>query len=88
VPAGKVVGELATEVKKYLNASAPVGVHLADQLIIPFAMAGGGMFRTTGISAHTSTNIGVVESFLDVEISTEREEQGGTAVAVRRLPGW
>ncbi|MEO1173185.1 MAG: RNA 3'-terminal phosphate cyclase, partial [Myxococcota bacterium] len=41
VPAPRVVAELATEVRGYLAADAPVGVHLADQLMIPFALAGG-----------------------------------------------
>jgi RNA 3'-terminal phosphate cyclase (ATP) len=49
-----------------------VGQHLADQLLIPMVLAGGGSFRTLAPSGHTKTNVEVLRHFLDVEIRTEQ----------------
>jgi len=68
VPAEKVASRVVAEVQEYLEAEVPVGRHLADQLIIPMALAGGGKFRTLSPSQHTTTNIEVVKQFLDVVI--------------------
>lgn len=62
------------EVRDYLVAGVPVGRYLADQLIIPMAMAGGGRFRTLALSQHTRTNIEVVKMFLEVDIDTRQIE--------------
>ena len=53
----------------YLSAQAPVGPHLADQLLLPMALAGGGSFITSRPTQHTRTNIAVIETFLPVEIT-------------------
>jgi len=68
VAAEKVAHELAGEVLKYLAHDVPVGEHLADQLLIPFALAGGGVFRTNVLSSHTQTNAQVIQRFLPVRI--------------------
>ncbi|MCA9321829.1 MAG: RNA 3'-terminal phosphate cyclase, partial [Planctomycetes bacterium] len=62
--AERVAHEAATELQEYLAASVPVGVHLADQLLIPMALAGGGLYRTHRPSLHTTTNAQVVQRFL------------------------
>lgn len=56
------------EVRRYLASGVPAGVHLADQILLPMALAGGGSFRTLSPSQHTLTNIQVIEAFLDVKI--------------------
>ena len=68
----EVAAAVAAEARQYLAAGAPVGQHLADQLLIPMAMAGGGSFRTLAPSGHTKTNVEVLRQFLDVEIRTEQ----------------
>lgn len=68
----------AKAIKKYLSDDVPVGECLADQLIIPFALAGGGSFRTTTPSVHTTTNIDVVKRFCDIDISTSVRENTTT----------
>ena len=55
--------------RAYLAAGEPVGEHLADQLLIPLAMSGGGRFRTGPASRHLTTNVEVVGRFLDVQVS-------------------
>ncbi|HEY5921267.1 MAG TPA: RNA 3'-terminal phosphate cyclase [Kofleriaceae bacterium] len=68
------------EMQRYLDADAPVGEHLADQLLLPMAIAGGGRFRAAGpLSLHATTNIDTIRLFLDVPI---RVEPVGDAVDV------
>lgn len=59
----------AKGLRTYLAANAPVGVHLADQLLLPMAMAGGGAFRTHVISNHTRTNMDLIQKFLPVSFN-------------------
>lgn len=69
----EVIAERAVaEVENYLASGAPVGEHLADQLLIPLALAGGGSYLTGELSLHTTTNIEIIKQFLDVDITTER----------------
>lgn len=63
-----VAERAALEAADYLANSAPVGEHLADQLLIPLALAGGGSYITGKPSLHTTTNIEIIQKFLDVEI--------------------
>ena len=56
----------------YLKETAPVGEYLADQLLIPLALAGEGSFVCTELSQHTKTNIEVINYFLDVNIKTDK----------------
>lgn len=60
------------EASRYLELGVPVGEHLADQLLIPMAVAGGGSFRTGPLSLHTTTNMDVIRKFLDVEFRVEQ----------------
>ncbi len=55
VPAENVAGAAVAEAKAFLAAGMPVGPHLADQLLIPLALAGGGSFDTTELTPHTTT---------------------------------
>jgi RNA 3'-terminal phosphate cyclase (ATP) len=70
VRAETVAERAVEEAQQYLEGSAPVGEHLADQLLIPLALAGAGSYTTRTLSLHTTTNIEVIRKFLDVEIST------------------
>ena len=63
-----VAGEAIEPAKRYLASEAAVGEHLADQLILPMAMAGGGRFTTLKLSRHATTNIEIVKKFLDVDV--------------------
>ncbi len=68
VPAERVADGAVNEVRRYLASGVPVGIHLADQLLLPLALAGGGSFRTLEPTQHTHTNIEVLKKFLDVDI--------------------
>jgi RNA 3'-terminal phosphate cyclase (ATP) len=66
VPAEQVAKVTGKAVREYLAAEAPAGRYLADQLLIPLALAGGGRFRTLSPTRHTTTNTEVIEAFMDV----------------------
>jgi RNA 3'-terminal phosphate cyclase (ATP) len=68
------------EARRYLAADVPVGPYLADQLLLPLALAGGGAFRTVPLSRHASTNLDVIRAFLSTSIAITR--LGATAVDV------
>ena len=75
VSAEKVASDACDEAERYLRSDVPVGSHLADQLLLPMALAGGGSFRTLAPSGHTLSNAGVVRRFLDVPIAIDREAE-------------
>jgi RNA 3'-terminal phosphate cyclase (ATP) len=60
------------ELRRYLKAEVPVGPYLADQLLLPLALAGGGGFTTLPLSRHATTQIDLIGRFLDVPIAVER----------------
>ena len=64
-----VAREAVQAAVRYLDAGVPVGPHLADQLILPMALAGGGGFVTVRPTPHTTTNISVIQSFLPARIA-------------------
>ncbi|MBC7909413.1 MAG: RNA 3'-terminal phosphate cyclase [Pyrinomonadaceae bacterium] len=70
VRAEAVAQSAVDEAKNYLASGAPIGEHLADQLLIPLALAGGGSYITGALSLHTKTNIEIIKKFLDVKITT------------------
>jgi RNA 3'-terminal phosphate cyclase (ATP) len=72
------------EAVKFLASNVPVGEHLADQLLIPFALADGGSYVTSQPSLHTTTNIDVVRQFLDVAIDTAETEPGEYRIRISR----
>jgi len=74
-PAEEVAKAAVEAAKAWLNAEVPVDEHLADQLLIPMALAGGGSFLTTKPSLHTTTNAEVIQRFLPVPIRVEQESE-------------
>ncbi len=78
-PAEKVAEDACREFMAYHQSGACLGKYLADQLILPLALASGpSAFTTCEITQHLLTNIWVVEQFLDVafEIEGEVGQQG------------
>ena len=63
VPAEEVAQGLVDQVRTYLAEDVPVGRWLADQLLLPMALAGQGGFRTLRPSGHTTTQIEVIAAF-------------------------
>jgi RNA 3'-terminal phosphate cyclase (ATP) len=65
VRAESVADSAVDEARAYLASDAPVGCHLADQLVLPLALAGDGHFRTLPPTQHTRTQLEVIPQFLD-----------------------
>ncbi|GAB4516543.1 MAG: RNA 3'-terminal phosphate cyclase [Haliangiales bacterium] len=74
--AERVADEAVSEARAYLAAGMPVGVHLADQLLVPMALAGGGGFASQPLSLHSRTNIDVIGRFLSTSIEVEEDQRG------------
>jgi RNA 3'-terminal phosphate cyclase (ATP) len=70
--AESVADQVVADVRRYIAAGVPVGSHLADQLLLPQAMSGGGSFLTVSPSNHLRTNIDVITSFLSLEPELEQ----------------
>ena len=74
VAAEAVAEKAVREMRDYLKAGVPVGEHLADQLLLPLALAGSGSYRTLPLSLHARTQVELIPEFLEVRIEVEGEE--------------
>ncbi len=75
---GEAAARACQEAKEVIEAGVAVGPHLADQIILPMALAaarGGGAsaFATVKPTCHTETNMQTIRAFLPVELSARRE---------------
>lgn len=82
VRAEAVADQAVRAAKRYLAADVPVGEFLADQLLLPFALAGGGSFRTLEPSLHVRTHIDVLAHFVGTQVSVERTSEQAWLVTV------
>lgn len=64
----------ADEAMEYLLSEAAAGKHLADQLLLPLALAGGGEFTTLEPTLHTLTNIEIIQKFLPVRFTVKKHK--------------
>ena len=63
-----VAKQVLEEARRYIVSGAAVGEHLADQLMLPMALAGSGAFSADVMSRHAVTNAAVISRFLPVEM--------------------
>jgi RNA 3'-terminal phosphate cyclase (ATP) len=82
VPAEQLAKRAAGRMKGYLESTAFAGPYLADQLILPFALAGGGVFTTVKPSEHLTTAIEVIGRFLSRKTVISHEAGGTHRVVV------
>jgi RNA 3'-terminal phosphate cyclase (ATP) len=89
-PAEEVAQEAIEAAKVWLAADVPVDEHLADQLLLPMALAGRGSFRTTKPSLHLETNVVIIQRFLSIpiEIKPESEQVWRVFVGVKPWGKW
>jgi RNA 3'-terminal phosphate cyclase (ATP) len=72
VRAEQVAANVAAQARRYLECSAAVGEHLADQLLLPFAVGEGGTFTTISpLSGHATTNMEVIRRFVETSMGVE-----------------
>jgi RNA 3'-terminal phosphate cyclase (ATP) len=84
VSAEAVANRVADEAQAYLDSGACIDEHLADQLLLPMALAGGGAFTTTAPSDHLRSNAALIEKFLPVEIAWVEQGAGVWRVSIAR----
>ena len=68
--------------RDYLASEAAVGPHLADQLLLPMALAGGGEFVTMPVTQHFESHVEIIGKFLSKRVVTE-DREGLVYVKVR-----
>lgn len=66
----------------YLACDAFAGPYLADQLLLPMAVAGGGAFTTVKPSGHARTAAAVIERFTGRRTSFVQQPAGEHLVKV------
>ncbi|MES2264958.1 MAG: RNA 3'-terminal phosphate cyclase [Pseudomonadota bacterium] len=87
VRAEAVAKQAVREARSYIASGAAVGEHLADQLLLPMALAGGGRFTVDRVSQHALTNADVIMRFLPVAIRFDKEERFSTCTITGCTPG-
>ena len=68
ISAETVAENAAAAARDYIASEAAVGEHLADQLLLPMALAGSGRFSTPPLSRHATTNIDVLKRFMNIDV--------------------
>lgn len=76
VSAEYVARAAAARMAGYLASSAFAGPYLADQLLLPFAIAGGGTFTTVKPTQHSLTAAKIIALFLDRQCVFEPTSAG------------
>jgi RNA 3'-terminal phosphate cyclase (ATP) len=71
VRAEAVAKSVLQEARRYIASNAAVGEHLADQIMLPMALAGGGRLSMECVSQHARTNAEIITRFLPVSIVFE-----------------
>jgi len=71
VRAEQVADDAIVPAEAFIASGASVEEHLADQLLLPLAIALGGGFTTTAPSDHTRTQSMILREFLPVTVTTE-----------------
>ncbi|MBK1827272.1 RNA 3'-terminal phosphate cyclase [Haloferula rosea] len=75
ISAERVGKQAAKLMNNFIGSGVAVGLHLADQLLLPMALAGCGRFTTIRPDSHVPTNISVIEKFLPVKFGLSEEDK-------------
>jgi RNA 3'-terminal phosphate cyclase (ATP) len=82
VPAERLAKTSAARINGYVESTAFAGPYLADQLVLPFVLAGGGSFTTVKPSQHLLTAIDIAKRFTGRRIALDRQPGGDHVVTV------
>jgi RNA 3'-terminal phosphate cyclase (ATP) len=84
VTAEAVAERVCADAKAWMEAGVFADTYLADQLLLPMALAGRGSFTTLAPSEHTRSNAALIEKFLPVEFAFRDDGRGRWTVTVDR----
>jgi RNA 3'-terminal phosphate cyclase (ATP) len=74
VSAESVAKRAVDAARSYLGSEAAVGPHLADQLLLPMALAGGGEFVTMPVTQHFESHVAIIGKFLALRVAAESKD--------------
>jgi RNA 3'-terminal phosphate cyclase (ATP) len=74
VSSEQVARQVVQRARRYLTSQAAFAEYLADQMMLPLALAGAGGFTLDEVSMHARTNAQVIEMFLPVRFRFERQD--------------
>ncbi|WP_371764229.1 RNA 3'-terminal phosphate cyclase [Massilia sp.] len=72
VTSEQVARQAVQRARRYLMSRAAFDEYLADQMMLPLALAGGGCFTLDEVSMHARTNAQVIETFLPVRFTFDQ----------------
>ena len=82
-PMEKVAEECGSQFEKWLASDAPVDEHLADQLVLPMALAKGtSRYRTIEVTEHLRTVLWLVGLFVPAAMELEELSDGSGIVRI------
>jgi RNA 3'-terminal phosphate cyclase (ATP) len=84
VRAEAVARQALQDARRYIASKAAVGEYLADQLMLPLALAGGGGFTTETVTMHAKTNAEVIARFLPVRFHFAERDGIKTCMVEKR----
>lgn len=82
VPAERLAKTTAARLKGYVESEAFAGPYLADQLVLPFVLAGAGRFSTVKPTQHTLTAIDIARRFTGRRIELVQQSRGEHVLTV------
>ncbi|MCZ7667605.1 MAG: hypothetical protein M5U34_10510 [Chloroflexi bacterium] len=86
VAAEKVAETAVAELLAFMDNGAEVDKRLADQLLLPLALANGrSHFTTNELTLHTLTNANLLRHWLQVELEIEGELGSAAAISVKGI---
>ena len=84
ISAERVANGAAKRARDFIASRAAVEENMADQLLLPMALAQNGNFTTTKPSLHTTTNIEVIKQFLPLNFMITKENESLYHIEVQR----
>ena len=76
IKAERVASKAVSQLRRYQVHGAPVGHYLADQLLLPLAVAAGGSYLTGPLSQHTWTHMNVIGQMLRITVKSKEVSKG------------
>lgn len=68
--------------QRWLKADVPVGEYLADQIMLPLAIAGRGSYRTMPLTLHSTTHMDLIRRFLDIDVAVDHLDRDRCEVRI------
>jgi RNA 3'-terminal phosphate cyclase (ATP) len=86
-PAERVADEAIEQARAYRDSGCPVDPHAADQILLPLAFAeGASEYRVSTITRHLTTNVDVIQQFVEREIIVKGSEGEPGVVRIGAQP--